>query len=65
MLPDVTLSIKSARVVVENFGTFEHAEIELKPLTIFVGRNSVGKSVLLYLLWTQCYLRPYLRECSR
>jgi predicted ATPase len=42
---------KEIVVTVENFGPFERAEIKLKPLTIFIGRNSVGKSVLMRLLW--------------
>jgi len=37
---------------VENFGPFESATIEIKPLTILIGKNYVGKSLLLYLLWT-------------
>lgn len=43
---------KDIVVTVENFGPFEHAEIKLRPLTIFIGRNSVGKSMLMRLLWT-------------
>jgi hypothetical protein len=42
---------KEIVVAVENFGPFERAEIKLRPLTIFIGRNSVGKSVLMRLLW--------------
>jgi hypothetical protein len=42
---------KDIVVTVENFGPFEHAEIKLRPLTIFIGRNSVGKSMLMRLLW--------------
>jgi predicted ATPase len=42
---------KEIVVAVENFGPFERAEIKLKPLTIFIGRNSVGKSILMRLLW--------------
>jgi len=38
-------------VTVDDFGPFQHAEIKLKPLTIFIGRNSVGKSMLMRLLW--------------
>jgi len=36
---------------VENFGPFEEARVEIRPLTIFIGKNSVGKSLLLYLAW--------------
>ena len=42
---------KDIVVTAENFGPFEHAEIKLKPLTILIGRNSVGKSMLMRLLW--------------
>jgi len=42
---------KEVIITVENFGPFEKAEIKLKPLTIFIGKNSVGKSVLMRLLW--------------
>jgi hypothetical protein len=42
---------KDIVVTVESFGPFEHAEIKLRPLTIFIGRNSVGKSMLMRLLW--------------
>jgi len=47
-----------AKIEVRNFGPFEEAEIELKPLTIFVGRNSVGKSMLFYLLWALTVSEP-------
>jgi len=39
------------RLVVKDFGPFGEAEVELKPLTVFIGRNSVGKSMLAYLIW--------------
>jgi len=39
------------KLYLEDFGPFERADLELKPLTIFIGRNSVGKSILSYLLW--------------
>ena len=41
-----------AKLVAQGFGPFERLEVELKPLTVIVGRNSVGKSMILYLLWT-------------
>ena len=34
-----------------NFGPFKEAHIELAPLMIFIGKNSLGKSMLLYLIW--------------
>ena len=43
---------------VENFGPFEEARVEIKPLTIFIGRNSVGKSLLLYLAWALSSATP-------
>jgi len=39
------------RLVVKDFGPFGEAEAELKPLTVFIGKNSVGKSMLAYLIW--------------
>lgn len=39
------------RLTVEQFGKIEHAEIELAPLTLFVGDNNSGKSYLLSLAW--------------
>ena len=50
--------MRVARVIVENFGPFEHVDVELRPLTIFIGRNSVGKSMLLYLLWVLMMSSP-------
>ena len=38
-------------VAVRDFGPFEQASLEFKPLTVIVGRNSVGKSMLAYLVW--------------
>lgn len=43
---------------VENFGPFEEARVELRPLTIFIGKNSVGKSLLLYLTWALSSAEP-------
>ena len=34
-----------------NIGPFEEAEIEVNPLTIFIGKNSVGKSFLAQVIW--------------
>jgi len=48
----------SVKMTVENFGPFEEASLELKPLTILIGRNSVGKSILAYLLWTILTVEP-------
>ncbi|MCX8137785.1 MULTISPECIES: AAA family ATPase [Pyrobaculum] len=46
------------RIAVENFGPFEQASVEIKPLTILIGKNSVGKSVLTYLIWTLIAATP-------
>ena len=41
----------SWKLIVENYGKIESAEIEIAPLTLFVGDNNSGKSYLLALLW--------------
>lgn len=41
----------SYNLIVENYGKIENAEIEVKPLTLFVGDNNSGKSYLLSLVW--------------
>ena len=35
------------KILLENFKAFEHAEIEIKPITILVGPNNGGKTSLL------------------
>ena len=47
---------------VYDFGPFKEAHIELAPLTIFVGENSLGKSVLLHLIWMLERTRPKMSE---
>ncbi len=42
----------SISVGVSNFGPFRDFSVDVKPLTVFVGRNSTGKSMVMYLLWT-------------
>ncbi|ABO08215.1 AAA family ATPase [Pyrobaculum calidifontis] len=49
-------------VAVRNFGPFEHVEVELKPLTIIVGKNNVGKSTLAYLIWALAATTPNFRR---
>jgi predicted ATPase len=39
------------RVRLVNIGPFRDVEVEVKPLTVFIGRNSVGKSFLAQMLW--------------
>ncbi len=46
------------KVTVQNFGSFEYAELELRPLTILIGKNSVGKSMLVYPVWTLASTMP-------
>lgn len=40
------------KLIVENYGKIEKAELEVSPLTLFVGDNNSGKSYLLSLIWT-------------
>jgi len=42
------------RLIVENFGPIEKADIRINVLNIFIGKNSTGKSYLAYLIW--CFL---------
>ncbi len=55
-------------IKIRNFGPIEDAVVNVYPLTVFIGRNSVGKSMLLYLLWvldsTDPDFRYWLRESS-
>ena len=39
------------RLVVDNLGPIEHGEVELRPLTIFVGRNNTGKTYVAQALY--------------
>ena len=41
----------SWKLIVEDYGKIKFAEIEIAPLTLFVGDNNSGKSYLLSLLW--------------
>ncbi len=52
------------KLVVKNFGPIAKADVEVKPLTLFVGANASGKSYLLYLLWTLIRVEPDFREIS-
>ena len=38
-------------IAVENFGPIEKAEIDLRPLTVFVGENNTGKTYLAALIY--------------
>ena len=48
----------SIRVTIKDFGPFEQVDLELKPLTVIIGKNSVGKSMLAYLLWALMVSTP-------
>ena len=39
------------KLIIEDFGKIKQAEIEISPLTLFVGDNNSGKSYLLSLIW--------------
>ena len=46
------------RFIVENFGAIERADIKLKKLNVFVGKNASGKSYLAYLIWSLLSVEP-------
>jgi hypothetical protein len=46
------------KVRLVNIGPFEEAEVEVKPLTVFIGRNSVGKSLIAQTLWALASTMP-------
>jgi len=50
------------RIYLQDFGPFENVDLELKPLTVFVGKNSAGKSILLYLIWALSSAEPSIDE---
>jgi len=54
----VAVNIVNSKLAVKDFGPFEYAELELKPLTIIIGGNSLGKSMLTYLLWSLMVTTP-------
>ena len=39
------------KLTVDGFGKIEHAEVDVRPLTLFVGPNNSGKSYLASLIW--------------
>ena len=45
-------------LTLKDFGPFKDASIEVRPLTIFIGRNSSGKSLLLRLMWALSTAEP-------
>jgi len=46
------------RVSIRGFGPIRCADIDVRPLTVFVGPNAAGKSYLLYLLWALLSVEP-------
>ena len=46
-----SLTSGNYRLVVKNFGPIEKADVELRPLTIFVGPSNTGKSYLAILIY--------------
>ena len=39
------------RIIIEDFGKIRHAELEMKPMMMFIGDNNSGKSYLMSLIW--------------
>lgn len=52
-------------LIIENLGPFERAEIELRPLTLIIGRNSAGKSLILNALWALLSALPLPQDIWR
>ena len=53
------MGVTNLRLVVENLGPIEHADVELKPLTVLIGKNNTGKTYLAQALYaTHKALRP-------
>jgi predicted ATPase len=50
------------KVKLVNIGPFEEVEVEVKPLTVFIGRNSVGKSLIAQTLWALATTMPDMGE---
>jgi hypothetical protein len=48
------------KVRLVNIGPFEEVEVEVKPLTVFIGRNSVGKSLIAQTLWALASASPVI-----
>jgi predicted ATPase len=51
------LRCSDMKLKVENFGPIHYADIELKPLTVIIGKNNAGKSMLAQLIFTLMRLR--------
>ena len=54
----------SQHVIIKNFGPFEYVDFNLKPLNILLGKNSVGKSILSYLIWILTISTPDMQKLS-
>ncbi|MEM1896612.1 MAG: AAA family ATPase [Ignisphaera sp.] len=49
-------------IKIKNYALFDDLDLELRPLTIFIGRNITGKSSLLNLMWMVLSLEPDLEK---
>ena len=49
-------------VNIKDFGPFNNVTLEIKPLTVIIGKNSLGKSLLLRLLWCLSSAEPDYRS---
>lgn len=56
--------MKHFNLLIENFGLIEKANITLKPLTIFLGENSTGKSYIAQLIYALTRSIGHMREPS-
>ncbi len=52
-------------VYIENLGPFKELEVQLKPITIIIGKNNTGKSFLLYLLWSFFSTLPNFEQWNK
>lgn len=50
------------KIYLENFGPFEKVDLELRKLTIFIGINPVGKSMLSYLICALSSAEPKFED---
>ena len=48
------------RLSIKNFGPIKRADIDIAPLTVFIGSNNSGKSYIAKLI--QCFSLPH--ECN-
>jgi len=46
------LMTKSIKLHIKDFGPIHEADLDIKPLTVFIGRNDTGKSYVAMLLYS-------------